>query len=669
MSHISLASALVWRNTRTGVHPLFATRKGAEPSGRALARARAAVEQFGLEPTKYSMSFNEMGVLYQLVERRKPGIVVEFGSGVSTQLLLAMHRERGYPQRIISFDQASEYIEQLREALAAQGLAPDGVLEAVHAPLVATTLQNQPLRFYDPAIVARTLAEVRRRIDLFVVDGPSGGGWNRFLAGVIGAAFGGDGATLVLHDALRDWELACAVAWESLGLTRGSRFYPVERGLMAAPVIAAADDLLDGIGRATPAAYLGISQKGDRIELREAMRAATDLVVTESGSRVPVTVKSLKDLHSEMCAAEPEAPFAVTPPANLADLGGAQRNRLLLRDTVSTLPGGSVHRLGTAILTKKAQILVGGAVVAENMEGEYAWQGLSKDRDGWGIDLDRPLDVEARPALLLEKHGVKNYSLWWMEILTRAYFAYHRAQGVPRRVVLCESASLDEEALRFREETLRVVAGSDLEIAYCRHDTLVLDAWLASVSHYARTKTRWNQYTRALREHVLASCARAIARSPYTRARHRRIFVARQDSHVRVVSNMKALERELEKRRFFVVNPGQLSWIDQIALFAQASVVVGVHGAGMLNILWSGPDTQVVEIYTRATLNRNTFRHIAAQMGMPYRVYLEDDARVVDAPNTSDSLSIDVDIERLMGQLAGIGILPRTLRFAPARSS
>ncbi len=52
---------------------------------------------------------------------------------------------------------------------------------------------------------------------------------------------------------------------------------------------------------------------------------------------------------------------------------------------------------------------------------------------------------------------------------------------------------------------------------------------------------------------------------------------------------------------------------DHIALFRQARVIIGPHGAGMTNILWSSPGTHVIELgYTTGM----TFPEMCAEMSL-----------------------------------------------------
>ena len=652
MQSISLVSALNWRQRHSGDHPLFKMtipKDATEPTGADHLRSLAARHQ--IKPTSYSMSLLEMGVLCTLLAEQRPDTLVEFGCGVSTELLVALQASHGYPRRIISFDQSADYISGLRARLGNRGSDGQGGLELVHAPLVDVDIDGCHLKFYDPQVIEETLGSLRGQINLFFVDGPSGGDWNRLAAGVIASEWGATDASLVLHDALRDWELGCAYVWESLGLIRSARVYPYGHGILAATVQRTEHSSLPEGTRASSTERYSLSLKNERISLKETMEASKSLVSSGKRKRVSVSARTLDQLHFTAVSMAPERRFQLQKPRNFDCLSSAQQERLRMRDVVKTLPGGKLWRLGAVVLTGRAQILTGNAVIAENMEGEYSWQGLTRQGKGWEIEIDRDLDVIEHPALIIEKHGVKNYALWWMEILPRVYFAYHHSRNAPRHIVLSESSLLDERTRRFHEETLQLVAGEDIRITYATRDTLVMDAWLPNVSHFSRSKTRWNAHTREFRDFILSACQTRLAKSRFHRTTNRRLFVMRQDSHARRLKNPDALIKALVRRQFLPVTPGGLDWIDQMALFSRAQIVAGVHGAGLLNLLWCTPGTQFVEAFTPPTLNRNTFRHIASQLELPYRVYVEDESRIVNNSGGTDSIELDLDVPRFTALL------------------
>ncbi|NEO98894.1 MAG: glycosyltransferase family 61 protein [Symploca sp. SIO2E9] len=75
------------------------------------------------------------------------------------------------------------------------------------------------------------------------------------------------------------------------------------------------------------------------------------------------------------------------------------------------------------------------------------------------------------------------------------------------------------------------------------------------------------------------------------------LFVERLGVYRRAIGldeNMRSNLRELGISFF---DPTNVSIKEQIAAFANAQIVIGIHGAGIANILWCQPGTKVVEIF------------------------------------------------------------------------
>ncbi len=103
--------------------------------------------------------------LAELVERDRPTLVVETGSGVST-LVLAYALERlGVGGRVIALDHDPGYATATRELVHAHGL--DAYATVIDAPLEPVDIGGEHHRWY----ATRALAELAD-IDLVVDDGP-----------------------------------------------------------------------------------------------------------------------------------------------------------------------------------------------------------------------------------------------------------------------------------------------------------------------------------------------------------------------------------------------------------------------------------------------------------------------------------------------------------------
>ena len=75
-----------------------------------------------------------------------------------------------------------------------------------------------------------------------------------------------------------------------------------------------------------------------------------------------------------------------------------------------------------------------------------------------------------------------------------------------------------------------------------------------------------------------------------------RLFVMRGTVSRRRLLNEEAVAKRLGELGFTCVDPGALSFKEQVALFQSASVVVGVHGAALANLLFAPPEGALVEL-------------------------------------------------------------------------
>lgn len=97
--------------------------------------------------------------------------------------------------------------------------------------------------------------------------------------------------------------------------------------------------------------------------------------------------------------------------------------------------------------------------------------------------------------------------------------------------------------------------------------------------------------------------------------RENRIFVSRTDASVRQIANMEEIAPILEKFGFSEYVLSELSVSEQINLFANAEIVVGPHGAGLANIIYSR-DIELTELFGDKKLA--SYGRIASLLGHSY---------------------------------------------------
>jgi predicted O-methyltransferase YrrM len=105
-------------------------------------------------------------VLLSLVLERKPDLVVEAGSGVSTLIIAYALRHVG-KGRLISLEHEHTYFARTTADLTKHGLTD--IAAVVYAPLKTVNINGDRWRWYDMAALATA-----KQVDLVFIDGPPG---------------------------------------------------------------------------------------------------------------------------------------------------------------------------------------------------------------------------------------------------------------------------------------------------------------------------------------------------------------------------------------------------------------------------------------------------------------------------------------------------------------
>ena len=107
----------------------------------------------------------------------------------------------------------------------------------------------------------------------------------------------------------------------------------------------------------------------------------------------------------------------------------------------------------------------------------------------------------------------------------------------------------------------------------------------------------------------------------------RRLFVSRCDAKRRRLLNESEVLLELSQLGFEHVTPGCLSFKDQVAVFSQAQIVAGPHGAGLTNLIFMPKGGATIEIFSSGQgsgyyawlshLSGHTYRHVHSDNHTP----------------------------------------------------
>jgi len=97
-----------------------------------------------------------------------------------------------------------------------------------------------------------------------------------------------------------------------------------------------------------------------------------------------------------------------------------------------------------------------------------------------------------------------------------------------------------------------------------------------------------------------------------------RIYISRRGAKNRPLLNEAELEAQLVARSFVTVQPERLSVAEQSVLFRRARCVVGPHGAGLTNLIFSPKTTHLIELKAREYQTPPCYQNLATARGLPY---------------------------------------------------
>jgi len=289
------------------------------------------------------------------------------------------------------------------------------------------------------------------------------------------------------------------------------------------------------------------------------------------------------------------------------------------------LPGGTVMRLAGAAIVVAAD----GVSVTGEVSSEYARLLHVYDVDAAGL-LAEARHVPGTAFVLMSDIGDGNYCHWLIDELPRLALLCHRTDvtiviadvPVPWRRDLLDILGIAPERI--------VMLGSHEAL---RADILLVPNATRDMQHPARKGAAW--VFDWLGSHVgLPALARCVPAAPT-----RRLYVGRGDATGRRLLNETALLRVLEPAGFVSVTLAGKSVAEQVGLFAGAEAIIGLHGAGLTNLVFCAAATSVVEIFTPGFGNP-CFGLISAANGLRHATYCAEPGRM--PPDGSHDCVLDV---------------------------
>ena len=195
-----------------------------------------------------------------------------------------------------------------------------------------------------------------------------------------------------------------------------------------------------------------------------------------------------------------------------------------------------------------------------------------------------PVSLKGTTALLTCSHP-DNYYHWTFDALPK--LKQLGAIAIPFARVLAPQRTA------FQRESLQKALGPSVEIT-----PLALNAqWscerllVASEPGLTGNPSQW-----------MVAWLREVTGSPAWSG-DKKLYISRGRNVGRGVANEGEFIPDLVELGFEVIEPATHAWSEQVRLFAQASLIVAPHGAGLANLVFCRPGTRVLECFNPAYLN------------------------------------------------------------------
>lgn len=214
-------------------------------------------------------------------------------------------------------------------------------------------------------------------------------------------------------------------------------------------------------------------------------------------------------------------------------------------------------------------------------------------------------------AISLRDGGEENYFHFYNDILSKLFYLKEKGIDVTSYSIIVSRRLYDKPYFQYyirNVEFLRSLVWVVQDVQYIQCKSVI---FCKPMTHSA---SLWNAFVPRLSV-------------PETSLR---IFLTRNKSRLRFLENADEIEAVCKRHGIEMVDADNLSFEKQIALFAQASLIIGIHGAGLTNMIYRNGESQVMEIFPPPDLGYLPYHYIllAGMKKFRYRALIGGPGRI-----------------------------------------
>jgi len=256
-----------------------------------------------------------------------------------------------------------------------------------------------------------------------------------------------------------------------------------------------------------------------------------------------------------------------------------------LSSFILTIPQGLVYGLN------------GDIIFQDKLVQDFVWQNCFVPKYLWSNILNKQkIDISARVAVIAQA-GHTYYYHWLVEVLGR--LALLEINNIEYDYIYVSSNK------KFMQQTLELWGIEPSKIIEASDDFILEADALIVPSLVAKTQTEFGvaRLTHYVPEYILNYVKNKLIQG-YKKQKNsfdlnfsKRVFISRKDAAARKMLNEQEVFNFFEKYGFQEYVLGEMSIIEQIALFEKAEMIIGSLGSGMTNVIFCNPEVKIFDIF------------------------------------------------------------------------
>jgi hypothetical protein len=135
------------------------------------------------------------------------------------------------------------------------------------------------------------------------------------------------------------------------------------------------------------------------------------------------------------------------------------------------------------------------------------------------------------------------------------------------------------------------------------------------------------------RKEIIERLVRGIKKSKYN---NNRIYISRNKSNKRKIINEKSVIKILKKYNFKIIYMEKLTLEQQIIIASSSKYILGLHGAGLTNMIWMKPYGTLIELRPEKNQFLNCYFNLSNLLNINYEYILCKKDNIYKSSNESD---------------------------------